>query len=57
MKLCILYITVDISCFSYLQVKYLNVRFERELSEQSARLEDEQKRQISMIKQVKQPIN
>uniref|UniRef100_A0A671KT57 Pericentrin-like n=1 Tax=Sinocyclocheilus anshuiensis TaxID=1608454 RepID=A0A671KT57_9TELE len=34
------------------EVKYLNVRFERELSEQSARLEDEQKRPISMIKQV-----
>ncbi|KAI2663332.1 Pericentrin [Labeo rohita] len=34
------------------EVKYLNVRFERELSEQSAHLEDEQKRQISMIKQV-----
>ncbi|KAK2888943.1 hypothetical protein Q8A67_014318 [Cirrhinus molitorella] len=34
------------------EVKYLNVRFERELSEQSARLEDEQKRQISLIKQV-----
>ncbi|XP_059427488.1 pericentrin isoform X2 [Carassius carassius] len=34
------------------EVKYLNVRFERELSELSARLEDEQKRQISMIKQV-----
>lgn len=40
--------------FPYLQVKYLNVRFERELSEQSAHLEDEQKRQISLIKQVKQ---
>ncbi|XP_048056654.1 pericentrin isoform X5 [Megalobrama amblycephala] len=34
------------------EVKYLNVRFERELSEQSAHLEDEQKRQISLIKQV-----
>lgn len=40
--------------FLYLQVKYLNVRFEREHSEQSAHLEDEQKRQISLIKQVKQ---
>lgn len=40
--------------FPYLQVKYLNVRFERELSEQSAHLEDEQKRQTSLIKQVKQ---
>ncbi|XP_042613812.1 A-kinase anchor protein 9-like isoform X2 [Cyprinus carpio] len=34
------------------EVKYLNVRFERELSEQSAHLEAEQKRQISLIKQV-----
>ncbi|CAM4621314.1 unnamed protein product [Leuciscus chuanchicus] len=34
------------------EVKYLNVRFERELSEQSAHLEDEQKRQTSLIKQV-----
>ncbi|XP_077055534.1 pericentrin isoform X6 [Siphateles boraxobius] len=34
------------------EVKYLNVRFERELSEQIAHLEDEQKRQTSLIKQV-----
>ncbi|XP_056315576.1 pericentrin [Danio aesculapii] len=34
------------------EVKYLNVRFERELSEQSAHLEDEQKRQICLIKQI-----